>query len=470
MRANGSSPADEMAVDALAAADAPAAADLLVVGAGAKAAAVAAKVHAINTLGLGPVALTIVEGNEPAASWLGLNGMTSGEELLAVPPIKDVGFPYESARAFGDAGAAIDRAVMGLSWQQHLIGEGRFARWVNAGFPAVRHGDFGRYLAWVLSHATAGVTLVRGRVEQLWLDAGERHWVAGVAGATGSRRYSGRALMLTGPGVHRHLPHDSGAAARMFHCDSRRDELLRIPGDRPADVAIVGGGESALSCVLYLRAHRPAARLTVYTPTLPLSRGESFLENRVFADPDAVGWSELDLPTRRAFVHYCDRGVFDAGNLSRIAYDDHCRFVAGRVVHVASEAAGQRVSVDYASVAGPSTDHYDYVVNCTGFDLLKQLEALFPPGVRARIERHAGALWDLPPGAEIRMGRALEIPGMCPRLHIPGLAAVSQGPGFANLGCLGLLANRVLEPCLLGDDGMLATPLAEDDSARVLET
>jgi outer membrane protein assembly factor BamB len=35
---------------------------------------------------------------------------------------------------------------------------------------------------------------------------------------------------------------------------------------------------------------------------------------------------------------------------------------------------------------------------------------------------------------------------MEPRLHIPGLAGLSQGPGFANLGSLGLLANRVLSP------------------------
>ena len=37
---------------------------------------------------------------------------------------------------------------------------------------------------------------------------------------------------------------------------------------------------------------------------------------------------------------------------------------------------------------------------------------------------------------------------MTPRLHIPGLAGLSQGPGFANLGALGLLSNRVLQPLL----------------------
>ena len=38
-------------------------ANLIIVGAGAKAAAIAAKVHVLNSLGLGPVTLTIIEGN-----------------------------------------------------------------------------------------------------------------------------------------------------------------------------------------------------------------------------------------------------------------------------------------------------------------------------------------------------------------------------------------------------------------------
>ena len=49
----------------------------------------------------------------------------------------------------------------------------------------------------------------------------------------------------------------------------------------------------------------------------------------------------------------------------------------------------------------------------------------------------------------MRIGRALELEGMQPRLHIPGLAGLSQGPGFANLGALGLLSNRVLQPLVL---------------------
>jgi mycobactin lysine-N-oxygenase len=310
------------------------------------------------------------------------------------------------------------------------------------------------YLAWVLSRATTGVRIVSGRVRQVGFAEGGDGWTVAVESGDGTEHHEGGALLLTGPGVHRHLSHDPAAAPRMFHCDSKRgDFLTRVPAEGSPEIAIVGGGESALSCLAFLREHRPAARLTVYTPTLPMSRGESFLENRVFADPDCVGWSALELSQRRLFVRQCDRGVFDAGGLLNIAYDDHCRFLTGRVVHVASVGEGSGgVAVDYASLEGPSVDHYDFLVNCTGFDLLEQLRGLFAPETRVEIERQAGPLWDRPPDAEVPMGRALQVVGLRPRLHIPGLAGLAQGPGFANLGCLGLTANRVVAPLLVGDD------------------
>lgn len=463
-------------------------ADLLIVGAGAKATAIAAKVHVINRLGLGPIALTIVEASEPAASWSGRNGMTSGEEPLAIPPIKDVGFPYQSHREFGDEiGEEIDRAMMPLTWQQYMICERRYVRWVNAGSPPIQHRTYGRYLAWVLSRATEGVRLVHGRVTRVSLEQGgpvegapaeealeqgapaeealgerepaaralaegARRWRIDVEDCTDSPVYRGSALALTGPGVHRPFPHDPDAGERIFHCDSRRSELARIPIDESADIAIVGGGESALSCVAFLRAFRPGAQLTIYTPSLPLSRGESFLENRVFSDPDEVGWEKLDEQTRRDFVRHCDRGVFDPATLETIAYDEHCSFVTGRVTHV-SAAGGGGVCVNYdARGEGDMSVRHDYLVNCTGFDLLEQLRSLFPPAVRTEIESRVGAVWDRPPGGEIPIGRNLELEGLRPRLYIPGLGALSQGPGFANLGSLGLLANRVLEP-LLGEPG-----------------
>jgi mycobactin lysine-N-oxygenase len=423
--------------------------DLLIVGAGAKAAGIATKVHALNSLGLASLSLKIVEGTEVAASWLGLNGATSGEEPLAVTPIKDVGFPYLSFREFGEAGEAVDDATMRFSWQRYMVSLQRYARWIDAGSPSVRHRDYGEYLQWVLSRATEGVSHVRGRVTEISLDESGDNWTVEVAGSSGSSLHSCGALVLTGPGVHRAFPHEQAVASRIFHCDSKRSEFERLPSEESCDIAVVGGGESALSCVMFLRGLRPRCRYTIYTPMLPLSRGESFLENRVFSNPDVIEWESLDLEARRDFVKHSDRGVFDPPSLEAIGYDDRCSFVTGRVTDVAAASGSERVRVEYEAASGLTGAEHDYVVNCTGFDLLAQLRTLFPTEVRAELERQTGGLWERPPGQEVPIGRHLELKGVNPRLHVPGLAGLSQGPGFANLGALGLLSNRVLQPFLL---------------------
>lgn len=425
--------------------------DLIVVGAGAKAAGLAAKVHTMNGLGLGPLSMKVIEGTEVAASWLGRNGMTSGEEPLAVTPIKDVGFPYRSFAEFGEAGEAIDFGVQAFSWHQYMIGQRQYARWIDAGSPSVRHRDYGAYLTWVLSRATEGVSHVQGRVVKVALDSEAERWVVEVTEEGGVSNHTGGALVLTGPGIHRAFPHEPAVASRVFHCDSKRSEFGAIPEDEECDVGIVGGGESALSCVMFLRGFRPRCRFTIYTPMLPLSRGESFLENRVFSNPDVVEWEALDQRSRRDFVKHSDRGVFDPPSLEAIAYDDRVRFLTGRVTDVGA-GEGDRVSLQHEAPEGTVSREHDYAVNCTGFDLLAQLRAMFPDEVRGEIEGRVGPVWDRPAGTEVPIGRSLELRGMRPRLHIPGLAGLSQGPGFANLGALGLLSNRVLQPLLQDAD------------------
>jgi mycobactin lysine-N-oxygenase len=424
--------------------------DLIIVGAGAKAAGIATKIHIANSLGVARLSVKVIEGTEMAASWKGRNGMTSGEEPLAVTPIKDIGFPYQSHIEFGETGEAIDAALAQFTWQQHMISTRRYARWVDAGSPQVRHRDYGEYLTWVLSRATEGVTHLRARVTQVTLDGAGERWLVEAEGPEGSSVDACGALVLTGPGIHRAFPHEPAVASRLFHCDSRREEFTRIPADRECDVAIVGGGESALSATMFLRSLRPRCRYTIYTPMLPMSRGESFLENRVFSNPDEVEWEALDQQTRRDFVKHSDRGVFDPPSLAAIAYDDRCRFVTGRVTDVGEAASGEGVSVLYEAPGGPTRSEHDFVANCTGFDLLAQLRTLFPATTREEIERQAGPIWDRPSGTEVPIGRNLELVGLLPRLHIPGLAGLSQGPGFANLGALGLLSNRVLQPLLVG--------------------
>ncbi len=420
--------------------------DLLVLGAGAKGAAIAMKTHVLNALGLGPISLTVVEAAGPAAAWRDGEGVTSSREILGLGPCKDIGFPYQGGRAFGQDGAAVDRAALSFSWQQHLVEEGRYAEWIDAGSPAVQRRVFGAYLAWVLARASEGVETVHGRVARVSLEPGGERWLVDVDGSAGPDRYACRAFALTGQGAQRILPHDVDAAARVLDCESGRMEIARVPSEDSSDIAIVGGGESALSCLEFVRARRPDAQLTVYTANLPMSRVESFLENSVFSRPDDVDWTALSEDARRDFVARSDRGVFGADRALPFGYDERLRLVTGRVTHVASAEDGRKASVAYVPTSGAATKaQHDYVINCTGYDPLEQLRRLLEPEARDELERQVGPLWGRPCD-DVAIGRALELEGVRPRVHIPGLAALSQGPGFSTLGALGLLADRVLEP------------------------
>lgn len=420
--------------------------DLLVVGAGAKGTAIAMKASVLNSLGIGPVRMTLVEATGPAAAWMDGNGVTSSREVLAISPAKDVGFPYESACSFGELGGAIDEAALRFSWQRYLVEKGGYGRWIDAGAPSVQRRVCGAYLTWVLEHATDGVEHVHGRAARVSLSAQGDRWIVDVAGEAGELRYSCGAFVLTGPGVHRTIDHDLDAAPRVLDCDSGRMEIARVPVEQSSDIAIVGGGESALSCMEFVRAVRPDAQLTVYTPGLPMSRVESFVENRIFSNPDVIDWPSLSAQTRRDFIARSDRGVFGPERIAAFAYDERCRFVPGRVVHVACARGGEGISVEHAGELGVGCSEHDYLINGTGFDLLEQLRILCAPETRAEIERRVGPVWDRPPETDLPFGRFLELEGLTPRMQLPGLAALSQGPGFSNLGSLGVLADRVLAP------------------------
>jgi mycobactin lysine-N-oxygenase len=86
-------------------------------------------------------------------------------------------------------------------------------------------------------------------------------------------------------------------------------------------------------------------------------------------------------------------------------------------------------------------DEYDYVVVARGFDALwfrKLLDedtytrmAAVTQSFDARAIEHAIAV-------------DLSLEDFTPKLHLPMLAGLAQGPGFPNLSCLGLLSDRIL--------------------------
>jgi mycobactin lysine-N-oxygenase len=56
------------------------------------------------------------------------------------------------------------------------------------------------------------------------------------------------------------------------------------------------------------------------------------------------------------------------------------------------------------------------------------------------------------------IGDDLSITGLTPKLFLPGLSGLTQGPGFPNLSCLGLLSDRVLGAHLTSERGLSERP------------
>src|SRR5439155_13629644 len=74
---------------------------MLVLGAGPKGVAIAAKRHMLAKLGYPVPHLHIIDQQGVASHWSGQAGFTDGNQFLGTHPEKDIGFPYLSA-CWGD--------------------------------------------------------------------------------------------------------------------------------------------------------------------------------------------------------------------------------------------------------------------------------------------------------------------------------------------------------------------------------
>ena len=85
---------------------------------------------------------------------------------------------------------------------------------------------------------------------------------------------------------------------------------------------------------------------------------------------------------------------------------------------------------------------FDLVIDGSGADAT-WFEPLFSQDARDLIEL---ALRAPLTGDSLQesIGHDLSVDGLTPKLFLPGLSGLMQGPGFPNLSCLGLLSDRVL--------------------------
>ena len=402
---------------------------LVVVGAGPKGIAIAAKACALSDVGLNPPRIVLVDRSAVAGNWGGRQGYTSGLLPLGTPAEKDVGFPY--AASWGAASSAVTAAMATFSWQRHLADHGAYADWVDRGRLRPTHRQWSAYLREVAERAEAKI--VAGEV--IGLDVGEDcgGWTVTVEPG---EALSADGVVLTGSGPSIQVagqPHDH---PRVLDGRSYWLERRRLKKKIAQSVCVIGSGETAASVVIdLLKMSHARSTVDVLTSRGVLySRGESYDENRFYSDPGE--WPRLAESHRREFLERTDRGVFSLQAEATLRQSRGFRTLAGRAASI--EAGEQQVVVTIEYGEERERVAYDLVVVATGFDA-RWFEGLL--GNRARRELESALAGEV---LERRIAVDLSIEGLSPPLHVPVLAGLAQGPGFPNLSCLGLLSDRIL--------------------------
>ena len=404
---------------------------LAVLGAGPKAVAVAAKSAALRAMGVPTPQIVVVERTAVGANWTAAGGWTDGEHRLGTSPEKDIGFPYRSALV-PRRNAELDTAMMRHSWQSYLIATGQFAQWIDRGRPAPAHRRWAQYLQWVAD--TVGMTVVRGEVERITVAGGR--WTL----RTGEADIAADGLLITGPGqAERSLLPGNPRVLSIAQFWHRAAQHERIAADR---VAVIGGGETAAAMLNELFSHR-VSTITVISPQVTLfTRGEGFFENALFSDP--TDWRVLTPAERRDAMARTDRGVFSARVQDALLADDRIRHLRGRVAHAVGRDGRIRLtlSTNRGGEHVETVHGFDLVIDGSGADVLWFTD-LFDQAALDLLELGLGGPLTGDALAE-SIGDDLAVVGLTPKLFLPNLSWLEQGPGFPNLSCLGLLSDRVL--------------------------
>lgn len=428
---------------------------LLVLGAGPKAMALAAKARVLADLGLPAPVIHVVERTGVGANWTGKAGYTNGRQPLGTSPEKDVGFPYNSLCWGPAVSAEVNRRMWGFAWAAFLVDHDQYSDWIDRGKPAPEHAQWARYLQWVASKAGDRLVLHHGEARALRL-AGDR-WRLTYEGPQGPGEAVGDGLVITGPG-RVVVPAGVPEHPHVLTIESFWRSYEGLAGLERARIAIVGAGETAAAVAIGLvQLGKPGLEIEIVSPMgMAYSRGESFRENRVYSDPAQGRWAMLTPQHRRDFITRTDRGVFSVQANKLLDQADTLAVAAGRLVGLALD--GDRPVLELAYDEARWTLPCDRVVLATGADSLVGLDELLDDATRAHVLAQSGLPrlgHDAVEGA-IQYDMALR--GLAPKLYLPMLAGLAQGPGFANLSCLGRLADRILEGAMLQGSAM---PLAE---------
>ena len=442
---------------------------LLIVGAGPKAVAIAAKRHMLAKMGFSVPRVRIIDRQGVAAYWSGKTGYTDGNQFLGTRPEKDVGFPYLSSH-WGNKyrSHAVAKEMLHLSWPSFLIDRMRYSEWIDRGRTRPTHSEWAQYIQWVAERVQ--IDLCMGAVTRITRTSDGKRWQLTCQPATEGQAQTllGDGLVMTGPGTPLTVPGQTEEHPRVMDGATfwKRIEdfaSLRFHVQKPLNIGVIGTGETAAAIVVALANElRSSAYIEVISPYGVLySRDEGFEENRFFSDPDgklanlfsdhkhAANWLRLSESDRREFVRRTDRGVFSLNAMGEISKAENVRSVLGKVLRLHAGETTVRVESEYEGET--IEDVYDYVVVARGFDAL-WFRHLLDEDTHAQLAQISRS-FDVRT-IERAITEDLSLDGFTPKLHLPMLAAIAQGPGFPNLSCLGLLSDRILASYVVQDGGV----------------
>ncbi|WP_192252316.1 SidA/IucD/PvdA family monooxygenase [Mesorhizobium caraganae] len=418
--------------------------NVAVIGAGPKAAAIAAKAYCLQQEGK-EISVTVFERSEVGANWSGRHGYTDGIQRLCTPAERDLGFPY--LPTFGSDVAALMQER--FSWNAYLVSQvdagARYADWVNRGRRPPTHADFSAYLDFAFKRAITMPAI--GRVTKLIRD-GAMWKVRQIDAATKDvlEFPDFHGVVFTGPGPASRKPPQVKDLRVLSGVDfwsnlARVRKVIEGLKDNP--IIIIGGGGTAAAITAWFirQGFHDQPIVLLNNQAMLFTRTTNFFENSLFDDEET--WLALKPDDRTDFTRRLNRGVVwetvtqlltDARNLTLVPG------TATQIRHGATPKRGKAdLEVEYGNQKGTHTMTAGLVVDATGFDPWA-FEALLPDDMRLEVApANTKALM-----RDMRSDLSIPLDDW-PRIHLPNLAD-ALGPGFGSLMVLGAMADRILQP------------------------
>lgn len=420
---------------------------IAVIGAGPKGLALAVKSLVLNEFMLGEYEVILIEKNQVAANWSGNEGYTNGNLKLGTPPEKDIIFPNDLKTGSIEVDKKIQSRLMEFSWNFYKMQSNSYSEWIDRGKPSPTHKEWSNYLNWIACKIKDQIKIIHAEVISCQIK--DKQWLLELKNKSNDiMTLKTDGLVLTGPGATKiDFPIDQKSLDQGHLYDLESFWREWQTGFSPKkEIAIIGTGENTASLLQALGEKYPHLSFHIVSSKGYItSRSENFYENQIYSQPEKNQWQQLSEKDKKDFISRTDIGVFSQNVMRFLNENTKHQIHYGRVISIKTNSSN-RLELTLKNSNFLRKLEFDQVILATGFDYSKVLKKIL-------CQQSFEFLNFLSTNPETSFNDEnlshlidsdLSIKGLTPKLFIPMLAGLTQGPGFNNLSCLGKLADRVL--------------------------